>query len=246
MEKNYKLVAMIPARMGSKRIPRKNIRYMMGKPLIQYPIDLALGSNAFESVWANTESVPLGHACEKMGAKFHKRPLELSSDTATNRDFVYEFLKNHECDYVVMINPTSPALRPKTLNRFIQFLQENTFDTVLSVESIQAEAFYQGKRINFTGEDKIPSQLLEPVEFVVWALTAWRRETFIKMQENGECPIFGGNVGRFSIPKDESADLDTEDDWKIAEAALLARKSIQIKEKEYLNLEDYLCDNPIT
>ena len=246
MKNNYKLVAMIPARMGSKRIPKKNIRYMMEKPLIQYPIDLALGSDAFESIWVNTESVPLGHACEKMGAKFHKRPLELSSDTATNRDFVYEFLKNHECDYVVMINPTSPALRQETLNQFVQFLQENTFDVVLSVESVQAEAFYQGKRINFTGEDKIPSQLLEPVEFVVWALTAWKRETFIRMQENGECPIFGGNVGRFPIPKDESADLDTEADWKIAEAALLARKSTQINKKKYLDLEDDLCGNPIT
>ncbi len=237
MKNNYKLVAMIPARMGSKRIPKKNIRYMLGKPLIQYPIDLALGSDAFESVWVNTESAPLGHACEKMGAKFHQRPLELSSDTATNRDFVYEFLKKHECDYVVMINPTSPALRAETLNRFIEFLQENVFDVVLSVESIQAESFYQGNRINFTGEDKIPSERLEPVEIVVWALTAWKRETFIKMQENGECPIFGGNVGRFSIPKDESADLDTEADWRIAEAALMARQGLQKEGIQYLNLE---------
>ena len=53
---HYKLVAMIPARMGSKRIPKKNIRYMLDKPLIQYPIDLAKESNAFESIWINTES----------------------------------------------------------------------------------------------------------------------------------------------------------------------------------------------
>lgn len=69
--KNYKLIAMIPARMGSKRIPKKNIRLMMGKPLIQYPIDLALHSKGFESVWVNTESEALGKACMKMGAKFH-------------------------------------------------------------------------------------------------------------------------------------------------------------------------------
>ena len=53
---SYKLIAMIPARMGSKRIPHKNIRYLYDKPLIQYPIDLALTSNAFESIWVNTES----------------------------------------------------------------------------------------------------------------------------------------------------------------------------------------------
>ena len=58
--KDYKIIAMIPARLGSKRIPKKNIRYMGDKALIQYPIDLALKSGAFESVWVNTESKELG------------------------------------------------------------------------------------------------------------------------------------------------------------------------------------------
>ena len=125
--KDFKLIAMIPARMGSKRIPKKNIRYMLNKPLIQYPIDLALNCREFDSVWVNTESEALGHACERLGAMFHRRPEELSNDKATNRDFVYEFLQKHECDYVVMINPTSPALRSETMHRFVQFLRENDF-----------------------------------------------------------------------------------------------------------------------
>ncbi len=102
---NYRLIAMIPARMGSRRIKKKNIRYMLDKPLIKYPIDFAINSNRFESIWINTESEELGIACEKFGAKFHRRPVELASDKATNRDFVYEFLKKHDCDYVIMINP---------------------------------------------------------------------------------------------------------------------------------------------
>lgn len=232
----YRLIAMIPARMGSKRIPKKNIRYMLDKPLIQYPIDLAKESDAFESIWVNTESKELGQACEKMGALFHQRPKELANDTATNRDFTYEFLKKHECDYVVMVNPTSPALRQNTLTRFIQFLQTNDFDTIMSVQSFQSEAFHCGEKINFTGEDKIPSQLLEPVEVVVWALTAWKRETFLRLQENNECPIFGGKLGRFVIPKDEAADLDLEEDWRIGEAALLARQGKISIEKKYLEL----------
>lgn len=153
--KNYKLIAMIPARMGSKRIPKKNIRLMMGKPLIQYPIDLALHSKGFESVWVNTESEALGKACMKMGAKFHRRPPELASDTATNRDFVYQFLKTHEdCDYVIMINPTSPALRQETLNGFIDFVNQNDYDTVFSVMDLQAESYFRGEAINFDGKDK--------------------------------------------------------------------------------------------
>ncbi len=237
MGKNdYRLVAMIPARMGSKRIPKKNIRYMLDKPLIQYPIDLALQCNRFESVWVNTENEELGHACEKMGAKYHRRPAELSTDAATNRDFTYEFLKNHECDYVIMVNPTSPALRQETLERFIDYIEDNDFDTVMSVLSIQAEAFFCGEQINFTGEDKIPSQDLEPIEYIVWALTAWKRDTFIRLQESGQCPVFGGKLGRFAIPKDEAADLDTEQDWRIAEAALLARRQHDENAAKYMKI----------
>lgn len=235
---NYKLVAMIPARMGSKRIPKKNIRYMIDKPLIQYPIDLALKSNAFESIWVNTEDIALGNLCKSMGVSFHQRPEELSNDQATNREFTYEFLKMHPCDYVVMINTTSPVLKESTLRNFLQYLRENTFDTILSVISLQAEAFFRGSKINFDGENKIPSQMLSPIEVVVWAVTAWKRETFIRLQEEGKCPVFGGTIGRFVIPKNEAADLDTEEDWKIAEAALLAQKEERYQQARYLDLKE--------
>ena len=76
----YRMIAMIPARLGSKRIPKKNLRYLGEKPLIQYPIDLALQIPEFESVWVNTESRELGYAAEKMGARFDERPPEFSAD----------------------------------------------------------------------------------------------------------------------------------------------------------------------
>ncbi|MBO4989711.1 MAG: acylneuraminate cytidylyltransferase family protein [Clostridia bacterium] len=236
MKHDYKLIAMIPARMGSKRIPKKNIRYMLDKPLIQYPIEFALQSQAFDSVWVNTESEELGKICENLGAKFHKRPAELADDKATNRDFTYEFLKKHACDYVVMINPTSPTLRQETVNRFLSFVRENEFDCVMSVESVKAEAFYAGKKINFDGKSKVPSQNLGAVQYIVWALTAWKRDCFIRMQEEGECPIFGGNMGLFEIPKDECADLDTDEDWNIAEGILYSRKSASQSRIKYLEV----------
>ena len=219
----YKLIAMIPARLGSKRIPKKNLRYLAEKPLIQYPIDLALQSGCFEEVWVNTESEALGTIAEKLGVRFHRRPPELATDTATNRDFTYEFLQKHPCDYVIMVNTTSPLLRKETIQSFIRYLEENDYDTVLSVVSEKAETFFRGEPLNFSLKEKINSQFLEPIEPVVWALTAWKRSTFITMQESGQNPVFGGKVGKFSIPKDESCDLDTEEDWRIAEGIFTAR-----------------------
>lgn len=221
----YRYVAMIPARLGSKRIPKKNIRYMGDKPLIEYPIDLALNSHAFESIWVNTESEELGRTAEKLKINFHRRPPELSTDSATNRDFTYEFLLKHECDYVIMINPTSPLLRQSTVNGFLKYVDENDFDTVLSVISAKEETFFRGEPLNFSLDKKINSQFLEPVESICWALTAWKREHFIQAEEQGTNPVFGGVIGRFPIPKDESCDLDTIEDWNIAEGILMSRNN---------------------
>lgn len=232
MAKN--IIVMIPARLGSKRIPKKNIRYMCGKPLIKYPIELCLKNELCSEVWVNTEDESLGHAVECFGARFHKRPQELASDTATNRDFTYEFLQRHKCDYVVMVNPTSPLLKEETYQRFFQYLEENDFDTIMSVITEKEETFYLDKPLNFSLKEKINSQLLEPTQKIVWALTAWKRESFIKLQEQGKNPVFGGKLGRFEIPKDESCDLDTEEDWRIAEGILMSRK--METEVKYLEL----------
>lgn len=231
----YKIIAMIPARLGSKRIPKKNIRYLLDKPLIQYPIDLCLQSDLFEEVWVNTENLALGKLTEKMGASFHKRPEMLATDIATNREFVYEFLQNHTCDYIIMVNTTSPLLTANTLKNFVTYVQQHDFDTILSTISEKEETFFKQKPLNFTFGEKINSQFLEPVEKVVWSMTAWKRKTFLKLQDKGINPIFGGNLGYFSIPKDEACDLDTEEDWKIAEGILTARKN-NIIEKRYIEL----------
>lgn len=230
----YKMIAMIPARLGSKRIPKKNLRYLADKPLIQYPIDLASESGCFAETWVNTESEELGHLAERMGAKFHRRPAELATDTATNRDFTYEFLQQHPCDYVVMVNTTSPLLRTETIQSFVQYVENNEFETVLSVIAEKAETFFRGEPLNFSTKEKINSQFLEPVEPVVWALTAWRRSSFLAMQEAGQNPVFGGKLGKFAIPKDESCDLDTEEDWRIAEGILAARS--QNLPKRYMEI----------
>ena len=122
-----------------------------------------------------------------------------------------------------MLNPTSPTLKLETLNNFIRYIQENDFDTVMSVTSVKAEALCNGQLINFDKTDKIPSEMLDAINYIVWAMTAWKRETFLSMQENGKCPVFGGKMSTFTVAKDEATDLDNEEDWIIAEAILRAR-----------------------
>ena len=217
------LIAMIPARLGSKRIPRKNLRLLHNKPLLQYAIELARDSGCFAQIFVNSESDLLGELAVRCGAKFHKRPAELSSDQATNQHFTAEFLEKHRCDFLVMLNPTSPLLRVDTVKSFCRFVRQTHFDTIFSVVDEYAECFWKGAPLNFSLEGKVNSQDLPPVRKVVWALTAWRRKTFLQAVSRNLCGTYAGEIGLFPIPKDESCDLDTPQDWAIAEGILSAR-----------------------
>ena len=135
-----------------------------------------------------------------------------------------EFLEKHECDYVVMINTTSPLLKVKTIKHFCSLVRKNNFDTILSTVSEKAEVFFQKKPLNFNIFEKVNSQKIQPVDIVVWALTAWKRNVFLNFQREKQCPVFSGRLGFYSIPKDEACDLDNEQDWRIAEGILEARK----------------------
>jgi CMP-N-acetylneuraminic acid synthetase len=161
-----KIIAMIPARLGSKRIPKKNLRLLHGKPLLQYAIDLANACDALTEVWVNSESDELGRLALKNGARFHKRPPHLSTDTATNQDFTAEFLQAHECDFVVMVNSTSPLATIDSLNGFCEKVRSDEYDTVMSVIDEYAECFYDGRPVNFPLDKKINSQDLSPVRKV--------------------------------------------------------------------------------
>jgi CMP-N-acetylneuraminic acid synthetase len=219
-----KVLVMIPARLGSKRIPKKNIRYLLDRPLLAYPIELVQKVGGVQEVFVNSESDLIGDLAVSRGAKFYKRPEHLSSDKSTNQDFVKDFFENNECDYIVMVNSTSPLLREKTLADFLCLVKTNAYDTVLSVLDEQAESFFKDEPLNFSFEKKLNSQDLEPVRKVVWALTAWKRSSFLEACKQGRCGIFSGKVGVFSIPKDECCDLDTPQDWAIAEGFLESRK----------------------
>ena len=107
----------------------------------------------------------------------------------------------------------------------------------MSVTTIKAETFYKNQPVNFNiTETKINSQLLEPINYINWALTAWKREPFIRLHEAGKSPVFGSNMGLFAIPKDESVDLDTEEDWNIAEGMVVARHRCETIVKRYMDI----------
>jgi len=108
MQKFY-ITAMIPARMGSQRLKQKNLREVDGVPLITRAVRLSHDAGIFNEVWVNSEHPTFQKIAQQEGVKFHQRPPKLADNDATSEDFVYEFLKSHECDYLFQVHSIAPA-----------------------------------------------------------------------------------------------------------------------------------------
>jgi len=215
-----KTVCMIPARLGSKRIKKKNLRLLNGTPLISYVIRAAKAANCFDEIYVNSESDVLGDLAVSEGVKFYKRPAMLSTDTATNDDFTLDFLANVECESVIQLLPTSPFITPVEIADFVQYYKENTLDTLVSVKDVRIECVYGKTPINFNQKKASPpSQELQPIEAYACTLMGWRKNNYISNMEKYVCGYHGGDgkIDFFTMKGFSTVDVDNEEDFQLAE-----------------------------
>ena len=131
---NKTFLAIIPARGGSKRLPRKNILDLCGKPLISWSIEAALKSKYISKVVVSSDDEEILNISSNFGADIIKRPYELANDTATTFDTVKHTIDNFEnYDYIVLLQPTSPLRNVKHIDEAIELLEEKQADAIVSV-----------------------------------------------------------------------------------------------------------------
>ena len=131
---NKTFLAIIPARGGSKRLPRKNLLDLCGKPLIAHSIEAAQKSKYMSKVVVSSDDEEILNIAKEYKADFIKRPDELASDTATTFDALKHTLENvGKYDYVVLLQPTSPLRSEKHINEAIELLEEKNADAIISV-----------------------------------------------------------------------------------------------------------------
>lgn len=215
-----KIVAMIPARLGSQRLSKKNLRHLNGIPLVSRSLKKCLDTECFDQIWLNSEDLIFKKYADEHGVNFYKRPAELSSNTATSEDFVYDFLTHVDCDYVVQVHSIAPLLSVDSIRSFVSHLKLVEPDALMSVELIQLEALFQNKPINFNFKQKTNSQDLLPVQRLSWSISAWKRETFIHAVQSGKCATYFGDIDYYPVNAMASHVIKTEQDLKIAEALL--------------------------
>ncbi len=209
---------MIPARMGSQRLRRKNLQPLRGEPLIVHAIRKCVAAGVFDEVWVNSEHPAFGAVAEREGVRFHRRPEPLGDNRATSEQFVAEFLEAHACERLFQVHSIAPLLTVQEIRGFVAAMVTGTFDVMMSVVDEPLEAVYDGLPVNFTFAEKTNSQDLRPVRRISWSITGWRRDSYLAAVRAGACATYAGRIGYASVDRLAGHVIKTADDLAVAEA----------------------------
>lgn len=211
-------IAIIPARGGSKRIPRKNIKDFLGKPIIAYSIKAAINSGLFDHVVVSSDDHEIAEIAKKYGAKFLKRSKKNSDDFATLSDVIEEVKSiyiedNITFDTICCVLATAPLLTPKLIKEGYTTLLAKEADSVRPVirfsYPIQRALSLNKGKVSFMNEEhmKTRSQDLEPA-FFDSGMFYWMK---------WDVALKGTNRYAFEISEMQAQDIDTQEDWIMAE-----------------------------
>jgi pseudaminic acid cytidylyltransferase len=219
-----KCVAIITARGGSKRIPRKNIKNFLGSPIIKYSIDAALNAGCFDEIMVSTDDKEIAELAISLGAKVpFMRSNTNSNDFATTADVVAEVIDMYEqhnkyFDYACCIYPTAPFVTAVKLEKAYKMLIKKDVDSIVPVVKfgfpiLRSLKMKNGKiKMNWPEHTNTRSQDLAPAYHDSGQFYFLKIDAFKKQKK-----LFTDNSIGYEMPESEVQDIDTEEDWKIAE-----------------------------
>jgi N-acylneuraminate cytidylyltransferase len=216
-------IAIIPARGGSKRIPRKNIKPFCGKPIIAYSIETAIKSNCFDEVMVSTDDDEIAIISQSYGASVpFKRSEKTSNDYAGILEVIEEVINKYissgkTFDAICCLLPTAPLISKEDLIEAQKILLQNNFDSVFPVVSFSYPILralqIDGNKISmiWPENDNKRSQDLPPAYHDAGQFY-WMNNQCFKKQK-----IFTDNSGFIILPEIRVQDIDSQDDWDICE-----------------------------
>ena len=222
------VLGVIPARGGSKSIPRKNLADVGGKPLVAHMIGHALAASRVSDVVVSTEDSEIAAVAKEYGAEVpFMRPRELAGDEVLSLPVVQhavremEGLKGCVYDTVVLLQPTAPLCRPEDIDACIERLEQGDCDSAVTVVEVDTVHPFRLKKIidgdvllNYVDqgfEDMRPRQTLPPVFKRSGAVYASKRSVVMEQDT-----LVGSSARAVIVPKDTGVDIDTPDDLENA------------------------------
>jgi CMP-N-acetylneuraminic acid synthetase len=230
----YKYVAEIPVRLGSKRVPKKNLRLINGIPMVGYAIEAAKQSEFVNKVYVNSEAEIMRKLCSEYGVEFYKRKSELAEDHVVQDQFNYDFLCNVDTENLVLINPVSPLVLPSDIDDAIRFYEKHQLDTLISVREEKLQSFYGGAPLNFKTDGLLPmTQDLIPIQLCAWTVCIWNAKKFKEHYEKHGYAVFVGNYGLYPFDPVRSIKVSSEEDFILAELYLKSKLNNKSEEIAY-------------
>lgn len=219
-----KTIAIITARGGSKRIPKKNIKKFSNKPIISYPIEAALESKLFDRVMVSTDSVEIAEIAQYYGAEVpFLRSDKTANDYAVTADVIEEVLSQYKClgdkfHYFCCIYPTAPLITVERLKQAYEMLLETNADSIIPVVPFS----FPPQRSYIIEDEKLKMKWPEYKNSRSQDLQTMYRDSgqfyFMKTASFIRC---GSLITPDTLPlvldELEAQDIDTETDWRLAE-----------------------------
>ena len=216
-----KNLCIIPARGGSKRIPRKNVKEFLGKPIIAYSIEVALKSELFDEVMVSTDDQEIAEIAKRYGASVpFMRSAETANDFATTKDVLNEVLTGYQklgksFDAMCCIYATAPLISAQDVKDAYSRLTQSDFTCVYPVVQFSypiwrcLDVAEDGSMKRHWPEYENSRSQDVPKEYHDTGTFYW-----YKLQDNA---IQSGKIGAIIVPEERVQDIDTETDWKLAE-----------------------------
>ncbi len=221
MFKNKTFLAIIPARGGSKRLPRKNILSLCGKPLISWSIEAGLKSKYIDKVVVSSDDTEILNISNELKVQVIKRPNELASDTSTSFDVVQHAIDNLESyEYILLLQPTSPLRNENHIDKAIEILEEKNADAVISVcemnhnplwsntldDSLSMEGFIGDNLLNKRSQDLKKYYRLNGAIYLCKTDKLLKEKSFFLKK----------NIFAYVMNSNNSIDIDRKEDFELA------------------------------
>lgn len=218
-------ICIIPSRGGSKRIPRKNIREFRGRPMLAWSIAAAKASGAFNTIMVSTDDIEIANIAQNEGAEVpFLRSTTTSGDHATTCSVLSEVLARYteqgiSFSTACCLYPTAPFVTGTDLSAGQLALETSDFDVVMSITQFSYTIWRSLERhqngsinLNFPENLNVRSQDLPAAYHDAGQWYWFRTAPFLR---NGV--LMGSNTGSIIVPSDRVQDIDTAEDWNIAE-----------------------------
>mgnify|MGYP003972197867 CR=1 FL=1 len=221
-----RLLAIIPARSGSKRLPRKNILDLAGKPLIAWTIEAALESKYIDRIVVSTDSKEISSISRKYGADVpFMRPDELATDETTSIDVVLHQLDQlEECNdsysYVILLQPTSPLRTAENIDESVEWLKSRNSDAVISVCKVEHSPLWcntipaDGSLLNFLDDSILNKRSQDLNQY--YRLNGAIYLCNIKLLKKEKNFFLKSNSIAYKMNEEQSIDIDSKNDFMCA------------------------------